>query len=568
MTEAFYEKKPEKKNKPPYFLPFVLRPVQIPPIFAWQRAPIIFSFVFSDSLITTTVSPYAGKAMLYLHTMEDNKNAKRKKQPGTLRSWLLSYNLAMLCVILMLVIILFSSIFSLLGNMQARTNQYQAINLLTNQLIDSRNLYHRFGESKTKEQREDLLIDFSILNREIDISLHRLNVSYEENPKLYFLYKGIDNGLDFIKLALSQMETLDPLTQTKEYFSIYYTGDKVYPYLQDYAFNKYLSYEVEADATWMKEAQNRVSQYRTFSVFFFILIALSYSLIVYKMTMRLVRPVNTMVETADQIYHGNFDGPPIPLEGPEELIYLEQNLNQMKQSLRERLDMIEENAQLEKRVHTQELEQMRTTRELEKARYKALQSQINPHFLFNTLNIISRTALFEDANSTVDLIDSLASIFRYTLEYHDDVLLKDELEFVRQYLTIQQFRFGDRLAFSITCPPEFNSVKIPPLVIQPFVENAMAHGLEPKEEGGRIDVTVKMEGKRLVISIIDTGVGIDLAKLHLPKPNGKQHIGVKNISDRLKLYYKGKANLAITRVSKEGGTSVTITLPHRIRREA
>jgi sensor histidine kinase YesM len=500
--------------------------------------------------------------------MEDTENAKRKKQPGTLRSWLLSYNLAMLCVILMLVIILFSSIFSLLGNMQARTNQYQAINLLTNQLIDSRNLYHRFGESKTKEQREDLLIDFSILNREIDISLHRLNVSYEENPKLYFLYKGIDNGLDFIKLALSQMETLDPLTQTKEYFSIYYTGDKVYPYLQDYAFNKYLSYEVEADATWMKEAQNRVSQYRTFSVFFFILIALSYSLIVYKMTMRLVRPVNTMVETADQIYHGNFDGPPIPLEGPEELIYLEQNLNQMKQSLRERLDMIEENAQLEKRVHTQELEQMRTTRELEKARYKALQSQINPHFLFNTLNIISRTALFEDANSTVDLIDSLASIFRYTLEYHDDVLLKDELEFVRQYLTIQQFRFGDRLAFSITCPPEFNSVKIPPLVIQPFVENAMAHGLEPKEEGGRIDVTVKMEGKRLVISIIDTGVGIDLAKLHLPKPNGKQHIGVKNISDRLKLYYKGKANLAITRVSKEGGTSVTITLPHRIRREA
>jgi sensor histidine kinase YesM len=500
--------------------------------------------------------------------MEDTENAKRKKQPGTLRSWLLSYNLAMLCVILMLVIILFSSIFSLLGNMQARTNQYQAINLLTNQLIDSRNLYHRFGESKTKEQREDLLIDFSILNREIDISLHRLNVSYEENPKLYFLYKGIDNGLDFIKLALSQMETLDPLTQTKEYFSIYYTGDKVYPYLQDYAFNKYLSYEVEADATWMKEAQNRVSQYRTFSVFLFILIAFSYSLIVYKMTMRLVRPVNKMVETADQIYHGNFDGPPIPLEGPEELIYLERNLNQMKQSLRERLDMIEENAQLEKLVHSQELEQMRTTRELEKARYKALQSQINPHFLFNTLNIISRTALFEDANSTVDLIDSLASIFRYTLEYHDDVLLKDELEFVRQYLTIQQFRFGDRLAFSITCPPEFNPVKIPPLIIQPFVENAMAHGLEPKEEGGRIDVTVTKEGKRLVISIIDTGVGIDLAKANLPKSNGKQHIGVKNISDRLKLYYKGKANLAITRVSKEGGTSVTITLPHRTRREA
>ena len=506
--------------------------------------------------------------MVYLREMKAAEKPNKKKQPGTLRSWLLSYNLAMLCVILMFVIILFSSIFSLLGNMQSRTNQYQAINILTTQLIESRDLYHAYGNAPDKQTREEILSDYAILNREIAISLQRLKVSYEENPKLYFLYKGIENGLDFIKHSLDQMESLDPNTETKEYFSIYYSGDKVYPYLQDYAFNKYLSYEVEDDATWMVETQNRVSQYRTFSVFLFVLIALSYSILVYKMTMRLVRPVNAMVETADQIYHGNFDGPPIPLDGPEELVYLEQNLNQMKQSLKERLDMIEQNAQLEKLVHSQELEQMRTTRELEKARYKALQSQINPHFLFNTLNIISRTALFEDANSTVDLIDSLASIFRYTLEYHDDVLLKDELEFVRQYLTIQQFRFGERLEFSIACPQEFNDVKIPPLVIQPFVENAMVHGLEPKEDGGKIEVMVKKEGRRLVISIIDTGVGIDLAKLNQPKPNGKQHIGVKNIGDRLKLYYKGKANLAISRVNEEGGTSVTITLPYRIRREA
>ncbi|WP_320128376.1 sensor histidine kinase [uncultured Sphaerochaeta sp.] len=504
--------------------------------------------------------------MLYLSEMENQGSPRQKRQPRKLRSWLLSYNLAMLCVILILVIILFSSIFSLLGDMQTRTNQYQAINLLTNQLIESRTLYHQFGETSSREKREKILGDFAILNREIDISLYRLKVSYEENPKLYFLYRGMDNGLDFISHSLEQMENLDPQVQSKEYFSIYYTGDKVYPYLQDYSFNKYLSFEVEADATWMAKAQNQVSQYRTFSVFLFILIALGYSILVYKMTMRLVRPVNTMVETADQIYHGNFDGPPIPLEGPEELVYLEQNLNQMKQSLRERLDMIEQNAQLEKLIHSQELEQMKTTRELEKARYKALQSQINPHFLFNTLNIISRTALFEEANSTVDLIDSLASIFRYTLEYHDDVLLKDELEFVRQYLTIQQFRFGERLEFSISCPPEYDEVKIPPLIIQPFVENAMVHGLEPKEEGGRVDVTVIKEGKRLVLSIIDSGIGIDLEKLTQPKPNGNQHIGIKNIGDRLKLYYKGKANLSISRISENGGTSIKITLPLKTRR--
>jgi sensor histidine kinase YesM len=486
---------------------------------------------------------------------------------GTLRSWLLSYNLAMLCLILMLVSILFSAMFSLLGSMQERTNQYQAINILTNQLLESRNLYRSLAGSRSPAEFDELLENKAILDRELDISLHRLRVSYEENPKLYFLYKGMDNGLDFIKMAIGQMQRLDPDVQTKEYFGIYYTGDKVYDYLQDYAFNKYLSYEVEADATWMTQAQDLVARYRSFSIFLFIVIAIGYSIMVYKMTMRLVRPVGTMVDTADQIYRGNFDGPPIPLDGPDELIYLEQTLNQMKQSLRERLEMIEENADLEKRVHAQELEHMRTTRELEKARYKALQSQINPHFLFNTLNIIGRTALFENADSTVALIDSLASIFRYTLEYHDDVLLKDELEFVRQYLTIQRYRFGERLAYSIECPEEYAKATLPPLVIQPFVENAMVHGLEPKEEGGRIDIAVRKKGSRLVITITDTGVGIDLSKLNRPKQEGQQHIGVQNIHDRLLLYYKGKANLSISRATEEGGTAVTILLPYRPRRD-
>jgi len=303
--------------------------------------------------------------------------------------------------------------------------------------------------------------------------------------------------------------------------------------------------------------------YRTFAILLFIIIAFSYTIVVYKMTMRLVRPVNNMVETAEQISCGDFEGDPIPLEGPEELIYLEKNLNQMKQSLRERLEMISENTKLEKMVHSQEMEQMRTTRELEKARYMALQSQINPHFLFNTLNIISRTALFEEANNTVDLIDNLASIFRYTLEYHDDVTIEEELRFVREYLTIQQFRFADRLNFTIQCPQEFNEVRIPPLIIQPFVENAMIHGLEPKVEGGSVEILLSKEGRRLIIQITDSGVGIDASKLNQIQFDGKQHIGVKNISDRLKHYYKGKANLALSRVSEEGGTKVTISIPIR-----
>ncbi|HKM08536.1 MAG TPA: histidine kinase [Sphaerochaeta sp.] len=486
---------------------------------------------------------------------------KPLQKTGTLRSWLLSYNIVMLCIILALVIILFGAVFSLLGEMQSRNNTYQALNTLAKQLVESRELYKSYGEIPKEKSHEEVLKDFRILDWDIQISLQRLKVEYDENPTLHFLHVGITNGLQFIKESIETMEKIEPANQSQEYFNIFYTGDKVYNYLQDYTFNRYLSYTIVTDASWMKDAQTRIKNYRRFAILLFIIIAISYMIVVYKMTMRLVRPVNKMVETAEQISSGNFEGEDIPLEGPEELIYLEKNLNQMRQSLRERLEMIAENTKLEKMVHSQELEQMRTTRELEKARYKALQSQINPHFLFNTLNIISRTALFEEANNTVDLIDNLASIFRYTLEYHDDVSIEEELRFVREYLTIQQFRFADRIEFSIHCPEEFYEVRIPPLIIQPFVENAMIHGLEPKVEGGRIEILLSKEGRRLIIQITDTGVGIDISKLNQIQFDGKQHIGVKNISDRLKHYYKGKANLALSRISEEGGTKVTLSLP-------
>lgn len=89
----------------------------------------------------------------------------------------------------------------------------------------------------------------------------------------------------------------------------------------------------------------------------------------------------------------------------------------------------------------------------------------------------------------------------------------------------------------------------------------MIHGLEPKVEGGRVEIVVSKEGRRLIIQITDTGVGIESSKLNLIQFDGKQHIGVKNISDRLKHYYKGKANLALSRIGEEGGTKVTISLP-------
>ena len=121
----------------------------------------------------------------------------------------------------------------------------------------------------------------------------------------------------------------------------------------------------------------------------------------------------------------------------------------MKDSLKDRLSLINENTTLEKEIHKKEIEQLKIQKELERAKYNSLQSQINPHFLFNTLNVIQLTALFENAEQTGKLIESLGAILRYSLEHQETITIGEEIFFIKQYLKIQQARFNDRLKYTV-----------------------------------------------------------------------------------------------------------------------
>lgn len=226
------------------------------------------------------------------------------------------------------------------------------------------------------------------------------------------------------------------------------------------------------------------------------------------------------------------------------------------------MNAINENAILEKKLHQQELSQIKVKRELDRARLVTLQAQINPHFLFNAMNSISRTALFEEAEKTRELVNTLALLFRYMFDMRSAVTLAEEIDFVEKYLKIQKVRFQDRLEYSITKESKTDSLLIPPLLIQPFVENAIVHGLEPLESGGCVAIHITHSQKILSIDIIDNGVGYDNS-LH----NGNTtspHFGIANVSERIKLYYGEKGNVSIKQ-HEEKGTTVSLTLPIRKR---
>jgi two-component system, LytTR family, sensor kinase len=195
------------------------------------------------------------------------------------------------------------------------------------------------------------------------------------------------------------------------------------------------------------------------------------------------------------------------------------------------------------------------------ARMEALQNQINPHFLFNTLNSISSLVRF-DPDMARDVIFKLATILRRLLNTSEAFApLREEFEFIDNYLDIEVVRFGrDKLHVVKDLDPASLDVVVPSMLLQPLVENSIKHGLSPKVEGGSIYLRSRVSDSRLVIEVEDDGVGMGKAQLEESSSWSGMGIGMANISERLQVLYGDTARMTID--SHEGkGTLIRIRLP-------
>jgi two-component system LytT family sensor kinase len=196
------------------------------------------------------------------------------------------------------------------------------------------------------------------------------------------------------------------------------------------------------------------------------------------------------------------------------------------------------------------------------ARMTALQNQINPHFLFNTLNSISSLVRF-DPDTAREMILKLATILRRLLHSTDSfVTLREEVEFIDHYLDIEVVRFGrDKLNVIKDLQPGSLDAMVPSMLLQPLVENCIKHGLASKIDGGSITLRSRLIKSRLVIEVEDDGIGMGAAQL-LERPDGLGGggIGMANVAERLKVLYGDAAKMIIE--SREGrGTLVRLRLP-------
>lgn len=310
----------------------------------------------------------------------------------------------------------------------------------------------------------------------------------------------------------------------------------------------------------MMQANKRINELGVYLVF---TVALLSFVIALWLSTSISIPIRRLVLTAKQISKGRLDTKAPELRTGDEIGILAQTFNQMLDNMQ---DLMAKNVQ--------SVEKERLVKELE---LKMLQSQINPHFLFNTLNAIAKLAYIEGAEKTSDLTVSVSRLLRYNLQKLDHpVTLRDEVEHAMEYVAIQKARFRERIRFVTDIDGDALEQTVPCLTLQPILENAVIHGIEDMEEGAELKLGIHMEDAHITVEITDNGAGMDERnRLHLldsvaedaPAPHrGKREttgIGTANVFKRLHLFYDGMERIEVESGLGEG-TTVRFILPIRL----
>ena len=262
----------------------------------------------------------------------------------------------------------------------------------------------------------------------------------------------------------------------------------------------------------------------------------------------IVRPIHRLKENMIEVSKGNLNSY-YHIENKDEISILGRVFNNMLDDLK---NLINEVYRVEHQRRSAEL--------------RALQSQINPHFLYNTLDTIQWKSLDYNAYEVADMINALSKFFRISLsDGKEFITIADEIEHVRNYLKIQEVRYKDKMEYIINLDNSIEQYLVPKMIIQPLVENSIYHGLKPKRKKGNIEINIKLIRSYIHIEVIDNGVGINKERLKTIQENLKnsyesEHYGLYNVNERLKLSFKDKYTISIT--SKENiGTKVSILIP-------
>lgn len=297
-------------------------------------------------------------------------------------------------------------------------------------------------------------------------------------------------------------------------------------------------------------------------------------LLIILVTRRITGPLMKLTKSANEISAGNFDIDLVPVKSSDEVGIVTKAFNTMTVSIHQYIKKIKESMELESQMKEKEL---RMTNHLKDAQLKYLQAQINPHFLFNTLNAGAQLAMMEGADKTTLFIENMADFFRFNIKSFDqDSTLRDEIKLVDTYVYILNVRFSGKINFYKEIDESVLNYKVPSMILQPVVENSVNYGIRDIDYEGKICLKALQTKESIIITIYDNGAGMEqktierILSLDIEDDNIEREInitkdsngiGLGNVINRLKLYYNEENIFHIHSDGSNKGTTVTIIIP-------
>ena len=322
--------------------------------------------------------------------------------------------------------------------------------------------------------------------------------------------------------------------------------------LSDFGLTLYGSYD-------MNSISQEFQSSRIQSIFLAVISILFALGCVYLVAGNISRRLNRLVTQADEIAQGNFIKKAESSTAQDEFGVLEKSMDRMSAQLE---DFIE-------REYKAQVQQAQLERETNQARFLALQSQVNPHFMFNALESIRLKARVKGEIETAQMIKYMAKMFRNLIEWDDNIItVREEIAFLDEFLHIQEYRFEDEFSYEIHVQEEAYECKIPKMILQPLVENACVHGLEAIEDKRWVGICVSVDFTKnmLYLQVEDNGGGMTAEKLEALKVSFQENdekgksVGLKNVYRRLSLYYGDRMTFDIESVVGRG-TICRICIP-------
>lgn len=400
------------------------------------------------------------------------------------------------------------------------------------------------GNKTVEESELDSMIEEA---ERIVVGLEEITEAEDNIARLDSVNKYLSN----LRIYVDRIEeNLQKESRYEDNMEIWENDVQIVTSLVGDTMSQYIYYEVRGIQQSRAAYQTFFMNLVRFSLLGMGLLLLLVIILSYYIPRSITMPITRISRVTNQVAKGNLSVRAAAESGAEARM-LSDSLNAMIDKINELLDQVT-------------TEQIR----LRKAEFELLQAQINPHFLYNTLDTIVWLAEAGDQKRVVSMVGNLSDFFRTSLNQGKDIIsIREELAHVRSYLEIQQVRYQDILRYEITVPEDLYEYKIPKITIQPLVENALYHGIKNKRGQGTITITGKSKENGFVLYVRDNGIGMTQERLNEVRAGiqklsytGKEIYGLYNVNERIRLNFGETYGISIESTYGEG-TCVSISLP-------